>query len=80
MKVERFLRAYEKEGDNLVGEHRLEGISIIELQSMFGEPSDSPMYECYPVTTNQLERLQNVIKAPLDLQAYDYFVECDASD
>lgn len=80
MKVQRFLRVYEKEGDGLVGEYRLEGVSLAELQSMFGEPSDSPMYECYPVTPDQLEKLQNIIKASLNLQAYDYFVESDASD
>ncbi len=70
------LHAYQKDGDDLVEESPLAGIDLAVLQDLFGEPQDNPMYDAYPVRQAQAKRLQSYTGRTLDLQAYDYFVEC----
>lgn len=72
------LHAYQKEGDALVDEWPLPGINAATLQDLFEQPRDNPMYDGYLVEEAQAERLQPYLTAPIDLQAYDYFVECYA--
>ncbi len=75
-KLVRVLTTFEKHGDELISEHKLEGITLPELQALFNEPSDNPMYDCYPVTAAQVKRLQEaVLDHRIDLQKFDYFVE-----
>ncbi len=75
--VERVLRWYEKQGDALVGEKVLSNIELSELQQLFDQPLDNLMYECYLVTDEQVNYLQERLNQTFDLQSYEYFVDCD---
>lgn len=77
-KVVWVLQAYQKEGDAFVEEWPLRGISFSTLHSLFQQPQDDPMYDAYPVDEAQAKRLQSYTDHPINLQAYDYFVECHA--
>lgn len=76
--VNRVLRWFEKEGDELIGEKKIDNISLESLQKLFGIDSENPMYDCYPVeSTEQLSYLQNLLNLGLDIKSYDYFIESD---
>jgi hypothetical protein len=78
-KTERVVRWFEKRGDRLLGEIRLEQENLGELQKLFDIPSDNPMYECYLIETEaQVRYFQDILRLKLDTQLYDYFLECDA--
>jgi hypothetical protein len=73
------LIAFEKDpGDALVGEWPMEGISLAELQEMFGLPMDEPLYDSYPVRLGDVPRIQETVSHQIDLEARDYFVEARA--
>jgi hypothetical protein len=76
--VNRVLRWFEKEGDNLVGEKIIDNVSLEHLQKLFEVDSENPMYDCYPVeSAEQINYLQSLLNFELDTQSYDYLVECD---
>ena len=72
--VRRILRWYKKDGDGLVGEQVL-NLDLRWLQKLFGEPRDSLMFECYPVSKMQARRLSKRIEYLFNLDFYDYFLE-----
>lgn len=74
----RMIRWYEKEGDQLVGELSLPNISLTELQELFHESPDDLMFECYLISDQQANYFQQKINQKLDLDSYDYFLDCDA--
>ncbi len=78
-KVQRFLRWFEKDGDNLVGEKLLPSLKINELQEIFKIDSDNLMYDCYLLET---EAQFAYFRSKLDLlfknDLYDYYLEVDA--
>lgn len=77
--VVRVLRWYEKSGDQLVGEAVLNALKLPELQRLFEESSDNLMVDCFPVSKAQINQLQKEMAEPIDLSAYDYYLECDAA-
>lgn len=78
-KVERVLRWFEKEGNNLVGEKVLDDVRLEQLQKLFVISLENPMYDCYPVeSSEQIEYFQELLNCKPDPQSYEYFVECDA--
>ena len=77
-KVERLIRWYEKEGNALVGESILKGISLADLQKLLCEPADSPMFFSYELTSEQVKYFQQYLEQDFEPNAYDYFLECDA--
>jgi len=76
--VSRMLRWYEKEGEELVGELPLVNIELTELQELFQESPDNLMFECYVISPRQADYFQQKLKQKLDLDDYDYFIDCDA--
>ena len=77
--VQRVIRWFEKDGDNLVGEKPIGDVTLSTLQKLFGISRENPMYDCYPVEfPEQTEYLQKVLNVEIDTQSYDYFLECDA--
>jgi hypothetical protein len=77
-KIERVLRWFEKEGDELVGEKVISNVNLEHLQKLFGIDSENPMYDCYLVeSAEQMNYLQNLLNFELDTESYDYFIECD---
>lgn len=76
--VVRILTKFQKAGDDLLDEFELEGVELQELQVLFQEPPDEPMYDCYPVSKTQAKSLQKYVNEKIDVASYDYFVECYA--
>lgn len=77
--VERFLRWFEKNGENLVGEKLLNNINVKELQTLFNVEINNPMYDCYLLENEeQLDYFQNKFNILLDNKLYDYYLETDA--
>lgn len=76
--INRILRWFEKEGDDLVGEKFINNISLKYLQKLFGIDSENPMYDCYLVeSAEQINYLQNLLNFELNTKSYNYFIECD---
>lgn len=77
-KINRVLRWFEKEGDELVGEKVIPNFNLEHLQKLFGIDSENPMYDCYLVEfAEQINYLQNILNFELNTKSYDYLVECD---
>lgn len=76
--VDRVIRWYEKQGDRLVGEMKLGNVSLPELQALFNQSSDDPMHYCYPVLPSHISYLEQKLNRAIDLEQYDFFLECDA--
>jgi hypothetical protein len=77
-KINRVLRWFEKEGENLIGQKTIDNISLEQLQKLFSIDSQNPMYDCYLVESDeQINYLQNLLDFQLDTQSYDYLVECE---
>ena len=74
----RVLVKYPKKEDFPSNEFELEGVELQELQTLFKEPSNEPMYDCYPVSKVQAESLQKYVDEKIDVESYDYFLECHA--
>ena len=79
LKIERVLRWYEKEGDNLVGEKIISNVNLEHLQKLLRIDLENPMYDCYCIESpEQIDYLQNLLNFELEPKSFDYFVECDA--
>ncbi|MGF1588486.1 MAG: hypothetical protein ACFCU7_04440 [Pleurocapsa sp.] len=77
-KIDRVLRWFEKEGDDLVGEKVINNVNLEHLQKLFKIEPENPMYDCYPVESlEQIDYLQSLLNFKLDTKSYDYLVECD---
>jgi hypothetical protein len=75
-RVVREMTWFDRKDESHVGTVRLRGATLKALQRLFGAPSDDPMYECYPVCAEHLKDLQRWADLRIDLDKYDYFVEC----
>lgn len=81
MKINRVLSWYEKSpGSAFVEQAKLEEISLCELQQLFNQPVENPMYECYPVQQQHVVVLSQYAGRKINLTEYEYFVECYSSD
>ena len=77
--VRRMLRAFHLEPDEgLAGEWVVEGLSLADLQRLFGLANGDPMYDSYRVTEAQAEPLSRATGTKIDLQRYEYFMDADA--
>lgn len=76
--VKRVVRAYEKEGEHLISEFSLEGISLSELQELFGESKQNLMVDNYLISSTQASYFQKRLNTAFNFDTFDYFLECDA--
>ena len=74
----RMIRWYEKEGNQLIGELSLPNIELAELQKLFQENPNNLMFEGYAIGPRQADYFQQKVKQKLNLDEYDYFIDCDA--
>ena len=77
-KLWRSLTWFDKRNDEWVGEVRLRGVKLPQLQKLFAVPSDNPMYDCFKLEKKHATLVQKWSGVPIDLKRYDYFVECSA--
>jgi len=72
----RMLSCFSKEGEDFVADYPLRGIDLAALQELFAVPVENPMYDVWPVGPREAARLQPFVGTTIDLDRYDYFVEC----
>lgn len=78
-KVKKFLRWFEKQGENLVGEKHIPSSNIEELQKLFNVDSNNPMYDCYLLENKeQFDYFENELNILLNDTLYDYYLEADS--
>jgi hypothetical protein len=76
MEVERSVVYYDKKTDHYLGEIPI-GIEIQKLKQIFKPKKNDPLlYDPYKIGQKQKIALNKLITIDLDLDAYDYFLEC----
>jgi hypothetical protein len=70
-----FLRGFDRESEQLGDERPLRGVDEGFVQTVFGQPSDNPMYDSFKVEPEHARLLESHLDGPLDPDRYDYFVE-----
>jgi hypothetical protein len=78
--VVRVVAYFSRDNDQLVGEYRLFGIDLPTLQALFGGEPEDPMYDVWPVGSIEAEVLRNHVAGAIDLERYDYHLECYTSE
>ena len=78
--VVRTLSYYPKESDFPAGDLPLAGIDVGVLRKLFGVDSENPMFDVYQVGPEQVSFLQKALRRELDLETFDYFVECHSAE
>jgi hypothetical protein len=76
MPVVRYLEWFDTTTERLVGRVEL-AQALGELQELFGAPRGDPMYDCWEVKPEHIERLQVWTGRSLELREYAYFVSAE---
>jgi hypothetical protein len=77
-RIDRVLRWFEKEEDNLVGETAIKNVNLAHLQKLLKIDPKNPIYDCYSVESHeQINYLQSLLNFELDTKSYEYLLECD---
>jgi len=76
--VVRTVAFFDKRTEELVGEYPLVGIDLPTLQALFRVEPEDPMYDVWAVGPAEAALLRNHVIGNIDLERYDYFVECSA--
>jgi hypothetical protein len=71
---------FSAESDDLVGEVDLPDLTAGEVRTWFCLPEDEPLTDSYVVRASQRRHLARLVREELDLNAYDYFLECFAAE
>jgi hypothetical protein len=74
-----FLLAFDKNTEELAGEYAFVGLDAATVGAIFGVPADIARYGSVPVGREHIDQLHRYTNAELDLQKYDYFVDCFAT-
>jgi hypothetical protein len=88
--INRFVVGYYKTlneygGYGMAVKFKLSPISLSTLQSLFNvDPRHEDlgarhMIACYPLNKTQAEVLQKYVKEPIELEKYDFMLECESS-
>ena len=75
----RFLRFFCKSTHEFVGEIKMLEVNSKYLRRIFKLNKDDQMLLSYPVTKSQQKYIENISGQNLDLEQYEYFMECDLS-
>ena len=77
-----FLGAARRGGNGrFVSRTYLPTITPADLRTLFPYPADDPlMYNSYEVTAKQREFLESLTGGILDLERFEYSIECEASE
>jgi len=76
--VRRYISVFEKAGDNHVSDVEFDRIpDLIFLQALFNVQSDNPMYDVGVIDEQRAAQLAPFISGQMDLDRFDYFLECD---
>lgn len=67
---------FEKQGDKLLKEIPLVGITLTNLQEIFGVTAGDPMYDVWDIDHERGVRLEPFMPEKLDLSKFDYSIHC----
>jgi hypothetical protein len=76
----RLIEVYSIETEEFVREHQLPRVELVELQRLWGQPEDDPMFEMFEVTDAQRPFVEAALGSALDLDAHSYFLSTRCSD
>lgn len=78
--LERWLRIYDKNGDDLIDEMQLVNVTFLDLIKFFNPPPEDPlMFDCYQVSSSeQVKFLEDILALKIKLNLFDYFIECNS--
>lgn len=74
-RIKLLLNWYELQGNNLIGEEELHGLSIEEVLKLFDEPFWNGQYQCWAIEPQHVAALQPHTSHALQPQLHAYFVE-----
>ncbi len=77
-KLWRSLTWFDKRTDEWVGEVRLRGVTLRQLQKLFGVAAENPMYDCFKIERKHVPTIEKWASVPITLNKFDYFVECSS--
>lgn len=75
-KIIRSIEIYDRNTELLVAEYPLKGVGLEFLQTLFGEPNDNPMYECYKLNPFYADKLQPFVSGKIDIEKYNCYLAC----
>ncbi|WP_244814031.1 hypothetical protein [Caballeronia sp. Lep1P3] len=79
--LHRYVSAFEKNGDAHVCDVEFVEVPRMSfLQATFNVPAEDPMYDIAAIDIRIAEELRPYLPYALDLQSYDYFLECDQQE
>jgi hypothetical protein len=80
MPIRCVLRAFEKRSDGVAGEWTVADIDAKTLAAKFGILDPGAWFGLsHPIGPAQVQAVQPLVDTPMDLDAYDYFLEYDDS-
>lgn len=78
--LHRYISAYERQGEDHVRDIEFVVVpSLAFLQTLFKLSSDNRMYDVFAIDVCTAEQLAPYISERLDLERFDYFLECDSA-
>lgn len=78
--VRRSIEFFEINSDRLAGEIPLGPTKLEELQRLFGQPDDDPMYDVYAITSKEAEYFERHHSITFEFLRYEYFLACARSE
>ena len=80
-KTNRYITLFDKYSEDLKMEIPLpEDIDLRELQALFNEIEENPMYDCYRITPKEAPYFKNKIEHKFNFELYEYFLEASRGD
>ncbi|MDR5776639.1 MULTISPECIES: hypothetical protein [unclassified Caballeronia] len=76
----RYISVFEQQGDDHVRDIEFVLVpNLAFLQALFKVPDDNPMFDVFAIDTRIAEQLTPYISERLDLERFDYYLECDSA-
>ena len=76
--LRRYVTWFSRVTDELMGEETLRGVEADDLRELLHTDPLDPLYDCYPVTADERDWVQQHIQHRIRLDRYDYFIEAEA--
>ena len=77
--IKRFLSVYKKSADEPCGEIPLENMDLTAIRHVLNLSNDDPLVYVYAVNDKLRDVLLPYSNEPIDLNAFDYFLECEST-
>jgi hypothetical protein len=79
--IVRVIEWYEIDGDELVGEEEVHGLTPATMTSLFGHNSQDPLfYNKYEIDNSHVSVIEQFVAKKIDLKKYVYLLACYRKD